>query len=348
MRSSIEATVQAWHAAGLFDGAVLVAHEGELVWQGGAGFADRAWRIPNAADVVYPIASLTKQFTAVLTLQLIEEGRFTLETTISELLPWFPAESAQRLRIRDLLTHRAGLTEPPAQAYYDPLPTTATAREFVEAHATGPLSFEPGAQFQYGNSEYHVLEAILVEVTGKSFEVLLEERITKPLAMTSTRIARRTEITPRRAHDYVPRTDRPGKWENPRPYQWENWGGAGGLESTVTDLHRWNRALRRNELLSPVMTETMLTPGDNYVALGSWVYPRSIPGTDDQPTLVERRGAIGGFTILNVWEKDADTWVILLGNTYNESIHTLPYASCLPLDLLAIVHGGEPQGPPGE
>lgn len=97
--------VRSWHEAGRFDGAVLVADEGRIVWQGGAGHAVREWNNPNGPWVRYPIASLTKQFAAVLTLQLVEEGRLTLDGRIAELLPDFRKDTGERILIRHLLSH---------------------------------------------------------------------------------------------------------------------------------------------------------------------------------------------------------------------------------------------------
>ena len=75
------------------------------------------------------------------------------------------------------------------------------------------------------------------------------------------------------------------------------------------------------------------------------MYPRPLTGTELTPTLIERRGAIGGYAILNVLVAGEDRWIILLANHYNEGIHTLPYAPCLPLDLLMVLYGQQPLGP---
>ena len=176
----------------------------------------------------------------------------------------------------------------------------------------------------------------------------LRREVLEPLGMRDTELARLDRVQPRRAQCYVVGPD--GPLREPA-YRWENWGAAGGLLSSLGDLHRWNRALARNELLSPETTELMLTPdpaiqGEGaYVALGSWVYPRALPGSDLRPTLVERRGAIGGATILNVLVRDEDRWIVVLSNAYDEGVHQLPWAGCLPLDLLLVLEDLEPLGP---
>jgi CubicO group peptidase (beta-lactamase class C family) len=348
--AALAAVVSAWHEAGLFDGAVLVADEGELLWQGAAGLAVREWEQPNAPDVRYPIASLTKQFTALLVMRAVERGDVRLEDRLSDVLPWYRADTGDRISLRDLLSHASGLPDTPWQLYADPEAPAQDARRVAEVHCSGDLLFEPGTAFRYGNADYHLLGAVLEELHGQPFEQLLQEQILDPLGMQDTGVARRESVVPRRAQDYVPVGD---DWQRAPAFFWETWGAAGALDSTVGDLHRWNRALARFTLLSEPMTRLMFTPredvGDvgNYVALGSWVYERPLPGLPRVPTLVERRGAIGGFASLNLLVLGEDQWVVILANSYNEDIHSLPWAECLPLDLLLVLRGGEPKGPPG-
>ncbi|MEM7261710.1 MAG: serine hydrolase [Planctomycetota bacterium] len=341
----IEAVVRAWHEAGKFNGTVLVADAGEIVWQGGFGPAVREWDRPNGPDVRYPICSLTKQFTAHLVMQAVERGDLALDGVITDYLPDYRSETGRKVTIRHLLSHASGLPEVETELFFDPRPEAEDVAKVVTKFGSGDLTFEPGSASQYGNTDYFVLQAILERVSGSSFETLLEEKIVKPLGLRATGIARRDAIIPKRANDYTRSGD---GWTRTAPYQWENWGGAGGLYSTVGDLHLWNRALVGHTLVSESTTRTMWTPVEKlgYVGLGSWVYTRGLPGVEARPKIVERRGAIGGFAILNVIVPETQRWMVILSNHYNEDIHTLPYADCLPLDLLLVLYGGEPKGPP--
>ena len=348
LETRLELAARAWHDAGLFDGVILVGRGGDIAWQGGFGDAVREWEIANAPDVRYPIASLTKQFTAVLIMQAMQEELLELDQTLGELLPWYTGEARNRVTVRDLLSHTSGIPDTPVVLYTNPSPEAEDARWVAENHCSGALQFDPGTGFDYTNTDYHLLGAVLEAVHGQRFEEIVRARIVEPLALSDTRLARRDEVWARRPVDYVPAEN---GWLRAIPFEWENWGAAGGLYSTVTDLHRWNQALSRHELLSAETTELMLTPREtisgtgSYVALGSWVYSRPLPGSDLAPLLVERRGAIGGFASLNVFEKDSEDWVILLTNHYNENIHSLPWARCLPLDLWMVLKGLSPQGP---
>lgn len=343
----LEAIVQDWHDASLFDGVALVAQEGELVMQTAVGAANRSWEVEHRVDAVFPIASLTKQFTAVLVLQAVQEGRFALEDSLADLLPEFPEEVGARVQVQHLLLHAGGFRDPDFAHYLDPRRTDQTdlaiAREFLW---TQTPDFEPGTEFRYSNADYHLLGAVLEAQLGQSFAELMEARIAQPLGLRDTRLADRSEVVPRRPTDYVAIDN---AWRGSVPFQWSNWQAAGGLQSSLRDLHRWNQALVRHELLDPEMTERMLTvpeqPGA-YVALGSWVYARPVPGTDTVLRIAERRGAIGGHAVMNALDPERQAWVILYSNHGQRTLDTLSYASCLPLDLFSAVFEGEVTGPP--
>lgn len=344
----LHAAVEAWHDAGLFDGAILVADKGEVVFEGAFGPADREDGRANSPQTPFAIASLTKQFTAVLVMMQVEQHRLELDDVITDVLPWYRAETGQKISVRDLLSHTSGLPDVDTSLYMLDDRRAAQSRWAVESFGSGDLQFEPGTQFAYTNTDYHVLGAMLEEITGQTFAEVLDKQILNPLGMRDSGIAQRETDDGTMARDYVRDAER---WVEAPRFRLQNWQGAGGMVSTLADLHRWNRALANNELVSAQTWETMLTPrtdlpgGGNYVGLGSWVYPRPLPGTDQTPKLIERRGAIGGFAVLNVLVADSDRWVVVLSNHYNEDIHTLPFANCLPLDLLLVLYGQPPQGP---
>ena len=103
--------VTASHAYGLFNGTVLVAEGGEVVYAEGVGEADKSWGIPNTTETTFRIASLTKQFTAALVLQLVETGEIDLDAPISTYLPDYPAAQADRVTVHHLLSHTSGVPE---------------------------------------------------------------------------------------------------------------------------------------------------------------------------------------------------------------------------------------------
>ena len=108
--SSLDALVTAYHDTGRFSGTVLVADAGEVIYERGAGEANRSWRVPHAPDTRFRIASLTKQFTAALVLRLVEDGALDLDTPITAILPDYPAEQG-RATVHQLLSHTSGIPE---------------------------------------------------------------------------------------------------------------------------------------------------------------------------------------------------------------------------------------------
>ena len=338
----LRSVVEAYHAGGEFHGVALVAREGEVVGRFAVGLANRAWEVPMRTDAVFPIASLTKQFTAVLVMQAVELGELSLEDTLDLVLPEFPAAVGERVQVQHLLLHSGGFRDPDFAYYLDPREDGKTdaqvAREYLYDQQP---DFAAGSEFRYSNADYHLLGAILEARTGQTFEQLVEQRIVEPLGLLHTRLAHQDVVRAGRPTDYV----RDGEgWVHPTQLRWSHWQAAGGLESSLDDLHRWNRALSNFELLTPESTERMLTaPGrpDPYVALGSWVYARPLPGTNVTLQLAERRGALGGHALLNAFDRERGEWVILYSNHGDRTLDTLAYAPCLPLDLFSALHDGE-------
>ena len=342
----LDAVVRNWHAAVLFDGAVLVSRDG-AVWTGAAGPANRETGTPNTADTRYPIASVTKQFTAVLTLRAVERDRIDLDVAVTDYLPDYRPDLAAGITVRDLLSHTSGLPDMPAELAFEEGAAAGGIGALLARHAGEPL-FAPGTDFAYTNTDYHILGAILEKVHGRSFAEILRDEVFEPLGMEHSGIADRRIADPRRARDYTLGED--GGWIDVPPYRWENWHAAGAIASTVGDHHLWNQALTGGKLLEEETYRLMLTPRTdvgttgNYVALGTWVYPRALPGGDVQPVIAERRGAIGGYAALNVFSVEGDFWICILANHYNEQIHQLPWGSSMPLDLLLVIHGLDPEG----
>jgi CubicO group peptidase (beta-lactamase class C family) len=106
---AIDALLARYHEVGAFNGAALVAEGGTVILEKGYGFADFEWKIPNAPDTKFRLGSITKQFTATLVLQLVEDGTLSLETTLAEALPYYRRDTGGRVTIHHLLDHTSGI-----------------------------------------------------------------------------------------------------------------------------------------------------------------------------------------------------------------------------------------------
>lgn len=247
-----------------FNGAVLVAYDGNVILSEGYGMADREMGSPNSADTKFYIGSITKQFTAAAILQLRERGMLTLDDPISAHLSDFPPSIGDRVTIRHLLTHTSGLpnhTDIPEVYISREEPVTET--ELYAIIKSLELEFEPGEEFMYSNSGYFILGEIIENVSGVSYEAYLHGHILEPAGMHSTGYARREAAVPDRATGYTVTKDFELMLA---PYvDFTLLHSAGALYSTVGDMLRWDQALYSDSILSRESREMMFTPhSENY------------------------------------------------------------------------------------
>jgi CubicO group peptidase (beta-lactamase class C family) len=262
-----------------FDGSIRVEEDGKPLFTGSFGICDRAFNIACADDTRYKIASITKAFTAVLVLQLVEEKKIALDEPIRRYLPNYAGEGADRVKIRMLLNHTSGL--PNADAAYSSVAQAmasgmphyqlpATPEQLIARYYSGKLISEPGKVFSYNNADYIVLGRIIEVVTGKTFEQVLADRILGPVGLQDTGLLRQREIIPRLAPTYFT-PEKGAALINDMPVYPENWFAAGGMYSTTGDLMKFANALYGGKVLSAAWLDLMLKPGLGGYGFGMWV-----------------------------------------------------------------------------
>jgi len=245
----IDHVVKTIYNNGQFSGIVLVSVKGDVVYKSAVGYANFEDSIPNTCDAKFRIASFTKPFTSMLILQLVEDGVIKLDGKLIEYLPEFTVTSGDKITIRQLLTHRAGITGHPRisnlidieQQYY-------TRRDFLELIMQYDLIYEPGKGREYSNFGYGLLALLIEKVTGKSYDEVMFEKICKPAGMTNT-LSDITEMPiEKRAigytHDYFT------GMEEASYLDMSFCLGAGQLLSTAEDLYLFDQALYTDNLLS--------------------------------------------------------------------------------------------------
>jgi D-alanyl-D-alanine carboxypeptidase len=298
-----------------------VASKGSVLDRESFGLANRSFAVPNSPDTRYRVASITKVFTAVLVLQLVEEGKLKLTDSVSAYLPDFSGEGGSVITLHDLLHHTSGLPNPDhaARSYEEALQkglpqyeTLQTPNGFVKRFCTGKLTHSVGSAFDYNNCDFIVLGEIISRVTGDSYEQVLKKRFLKPLHMDNSGLAHEADITPRLASTYF----RPGASQPLRsdfPMYPENMSAGGAMYSTVDDLLLFGSALFSGELLRQSSLSEMMTPGlDNY-GDGVWVQQYEIAGKKRR--VLERYGtSMGANALLTIFPEDGVT-IILLSNT---------------------------------
>jgi D-alanyl-D-alanine carboxypeptidase len=238
---------------------VAVEQAGHVVLAKGYGLADIEDHVPATAQTVYPIASVTKQFTAAAIMQLVEQGRLRLNDTLASLLPelaWRD-ERARNVTVRQLLTHTSGIPGYTSLPGFRPLDAHPQSHASILALITmQPLKFAPGTRAGYTNSGYYLLGLIIERRSGLTYAQYLQRRLFAGLGLSHTGPCP-GRPTPGQAHLYT----RGGRAPQPAPrISLVNAYAAGQLCSTVVDLLHWQDALQSGRVISPASYTQMTTP----------------------------------------------------------------------------------------
>ncbi|MBC7917416.1 MAG: serine hydrolase [Rhodoferax sp.] len=330
----IKTLVSQYHAIGQLNGAVLVADHGKVVYQGAFGLASHEWKIPNGTDTAFRIASLTKQFTATLVMQLVEQGKIRLDDKIGVYVPDLRADIGSQVTIHQLLNHTSGIVDYAnfPGFWENRLGAKVTRAEFLEI-MNRDLEFAPGSAGKYNSSGYYLLGYVIEKATGKSFQRALDDMILQPLHMERSGYESPARIVARKATGYVRAPG--GAFESAAPMYMPNGYSAGGMFSTVGDLLRWDRALNGTKLLSESAKQSMFTPyvkddirGDLGYGYGWMIGNRKVGGRD--VTVHEHGGNTNGFrSLITRFPQDQRLVVILLndgGGTITPAIYKLSAA----------------------
>lgn len=289
--------------SGQFQGAALVAQDGEVVIAKGYGNADD--NAPNTVQTRFRLASITKQFTAAAILALQQDGKLTVDDAICAYLDPCP-DAWKPLTIRHLLTHTSGLVDYTAFADFEPTEMNPTTpQELVERFRGFPFSFTPGTLYHYCNSNYVLLGLIIERVSGMEYADYLEQRFFAPLGMTDTGYDTNRGAIIGGAQGYVVPGKRSGFLDASTLY------AAGGLYSTVGDLFRWDQALATEEALSRAQLDQMFTP-----ALRNYGFGWKIEIIDGRRRISHPGNMTGVATFFARYPDDQATIIVLANMEY--------------------------------
>lgn len=315
----VDKLLNLYHEYGKFNGSALVAEEGKIVYSKGIGMANMEWEIENMADTKHRLGSITKQFTAMLVLQLAAEGKLDLQAPISDYLPDYPNEQDLKITTHHLLTHTSGIPNYTAFPgfFKDQSRDPYTPEEFVKLFSDKELDFAPGEKFNYSNSGYFLLGVIIEKVSGNTYEDMLQENIFTPLNMNDSGYEHHDEILKNRATGYEKQVN---EYINSRYIDMSIPYAAGSLYSTVEDLYLWDQALYTNKLLSKEYMELYFKPyvsafGSAHYAYG-WAVGKDVIGTStDSIYTISHGGGINGFNTIISRSPTDRSLVVLLNNT---------------------------------
>lgn len=311
--AELDEMIQTYYDFGQFHGAALVADEGKVIFKKGYGMANYEWGRPIEPDTKFRLGSITKQFTAALILQLREEGKIDLDGKLSDHLPYYRKDTGLKITIHQLLNHTSGIpsyTSLPG-FFQDVSRDPYGVGDFIKKFASGDLEFEPGSTYRYNNSAYFILGAIIEQITGKTYEQALKERILDPAGMKDTGYDLHQPLLKKRAAGY---SKTPAGFVNAAYLDMSLPYAAGSMYSTVEDLYRWDRALDSDKVLKEESKALMFKPGLSNYGYGFVIQDHKVGDTGKEVKTIEHGGGINGFNTLITRLPDSDGVIVLLGN----------------------------------
>lgn len=303
-----------YHQYDLFNGSVLIAQHGKEILKKSFGRANFAWNINNTPITKFRIGSLTKQFTALIILQLKQEGKLKLDDKISKHLPWYFKNTGNKLTIHHLLSMTSGLPN-----YTDgttPImeQEELNPKEFALKYFKDSLLFEPGKNISYCNTGYYILGMIIEAVSEKSYETVLQEKIFDVLGMKNSGVEYPGQVIPDLAngHYFYMGEYIAAQSVNPKVYAFST----GTIYSTVEDLFLWDKSFYTDKLLNAENKKLMCTkylPNYGYgVAVNNM---KNYSGTNKDITLISHDGGLTGYSGYMARIPEDSIFVVLLDNT---------------------------------
>lgn len=322
----IDALFQPFIDNDLFHGRVLVAHKGDIIYYEGIGYANLEWKNPSSTATKYRIASISKQFTSLIILQLVAEGKLNLNGTITDYFPAYRKDTGDRVTIHQLMTHTSGIPNGlrSIRGFWSRSEHTLihyNKRDFIKKFCSEDYEFEPGSQFRYTSVGYMILGAIIEEICGKSFPEVFQERIVDRLGLGNTVCDDNQSLVAHRSSGYVRDIF---SWRNSKYHYMPILDGAGTVLTTTEDLYKYDQALYTESLLSADFRRMFFRPNEHfddvsYYLGGSYSYGWKISYLRKNPSdsikIVSHGGGIRGGSAYFARQIDAKNTVIILSNT---------------------------------
>ncbi|HQR33037.1 MAG TPA: serine hydrolase [Blastocatellia bacterium] len=291
--------------------AVIAVKDGQVVFRKGYGMANLELGVPIEPDMIFRIGSVTKQFTAVSILMLMEQGKLNLTDEITKFLPDYPTQG-HKITIEHLLTHTSGIKSYTNLPEWLPLwRKDMTMKELIDLFKDKPMEFAPGDSWNYNNSAFVLLGAIIEKITGQSYGDFVEKNIFAPLGMKQSFYDNTQRVIPRRAAGY---SKNGSGYANAQYLSMSQPHAAGSLMSTVDDLAKWDAALYTEKLVKQESLKKAWTP---FVMNGgrptNYGYGWGI-STLQGEKVISHGGGINGFTCEAIRLPESKVYVAILTN----------------------------------
>ncbi|QHV95825.1 serine hydrolase domain-containing protein [Spirosoma endbachense] len=338
----------------LFNGSILVAEHGKIIYQKSVGYADFDRRVLNTDTTHFNLASLSKPFTAIAVLQLVQKGKIKPDDMLATYFPDFPYPT---VTIRHLLAHTSGLPilERQEDAYISAHPDELLSSQKVYTHLVEqnkPLLFQPGDNWRYNNTNYVLLTMLVEKISRIPFATYLKKNVFTPAGMTGTYVREagmRNTIRYTRPTQYISAYLNVDSLDHNQFYTYYHLGslaGPGNVVSTIQDLWRFDQTLLTGKLISPALLEAAfqpvtLTNGKIYhmgsssrsYGLGWSVYNSK---TEPVNKFIFHDGHIVGLTTFLHHNLTNDQTILFYDNTDNNPIQVMVSVSNLLNDLAPV------------
>ena len=288
----------------------LISKNGNIIYEKAFGLANLELNVPMQTENIFEIGSMTKQFTAISILMLMERGKLNLNDEITKFIPDYPT-LGKTITIHHLLTHTSGIKNYTSMKKIRGIAKNdLTPLELIDFFKNESMDFEPGEQFKYNNSGYIILGYIIELLSEQNYASFVEENIFKILNMLSSSYATHTKVIKNKASGYHKRDDyiKSMHISYTLPYS------AGSLMSNVDDMLKWQEAIKNNQLISKAATEKAFTNytlnNGEHINYGYGWHIKELNGI----SIREHGGSIFGFKSMGVYLPNADIYVIGLNN----------------------------------
>lgn len=314
LQAKADAYLKAAYPADGPGASVIIVDDGKTVYAGGRGLADVEGKTPITPQTVFRLGSITKQFSAALILQLVDEGKLSLDDPLSKFLPTFPQPGAGAT-VRQLLNHTVGVqsyTGVPGWMVEANVNRPYTTEQMIALFKDLPSPFKPGEAWDYNNSGYVLVGAVIEAVTGKPWHQAVAERLAAPLGLASIRYGVGEAAIARMAKGY---TAGPTGASPATPLHMSVPHAAGALVGTVEDLAKWGQALHHGKVVQAasyaLMTAPTKLPDGKTIPYGFGLGLAEIRGRE----AVGHGGGIFGFSTESIYIPQEDLYVAVFANS---------------------------------
>ena len=288
----------------------LVAKDGGILYRKAFGKANLELDVNMTPENVFQVGSITKQFTSVSILMLLEEGKLSLEDEITKFIPDYPT-NGKKITVHHLLTHTSGIKSYTSmQSFGKVMTIDESPLKFIDFFKNEPLDFDPGEKYLYNNSGYFILGYIVEKVSGMSYPKFIQERIFDKIDMKNSYYGSHSKLIKNRASGYQKR----GEFSNAQYISLTLPYAAGSIMSTVDDMLKWQTAITtdvfvKEATIDKAFTNYTLNNGDKI----NYGYGWSLNEINDLPT-IEHGGAIPGYLSMGVFVPSKNVYVIVFSN----------------------------------